>query len=164
MIGALILGFLAGVIGRLLMPGDVFRHMNGPTSWLVSLALGLVGAAVGWFLFTYLLGIGDDDVFDLGGILSAIIGVLIVLPIAGFILRRTGLSPERPKTTPAAALASARSISARHLDARRDAELVEQVAQVGLDRLRAQVQLGRDLRVRPAVDDQPRDLQLALGE
>ncbi len=98
MIGALILGFLAGVIGRMLMPGDVFRHMNGPTSWLVSLVLGLVGATVGWLLFTKLLGIGDDDVFDLGGILSAIIGVLIVLPVAGFILRRTGLSPERPPT------------------------------------------------------------------
>ena len=96
MIGALILGFLAGVIGRVLMPGDVFRHMNGPTSWLVSLVLGLIGAAVGWFLFTKLLGIGDEDVFDLGGILSAIIGVLIVLPIAGFVLRRTGMSPERP--------------------------------------------------------------------
>jgi len=98
MIGALLLGFLAGVAGRLLMPGDVFRHMSGPTSWLVSLVLGLIGAAVGWLLFTKLLGIGDDDVFDLGGILSAVIGVLIVLPIAGFILRRTGLSPERPKT------------------------------------------------------------------
>ena len=96
MIGALLLGFLAGVIGRVLMPGDVFRHMNGPTSWLVSLVLGLVGAALGWFLFTSLLGIGDEDVFDLGGILSAVIGVLIVLPIAGFILRRTGMSPERP--------------------------------------------------------------------
>jgi uncharacterized membrane protein YeaQ/YmgE (transglycosylase-associated protein family) len=100
MIGALILGFLAGVIGRLLMPGDVFRHMSGPTSWLLSLVLGLIGAAVGWFLFTYLLGIGDDDVFDLGGLLSAVIGVLIVLPIAGFILRRTGLSPERPAGPP----------------------------------------------------------------
>ena len=98
MIGALILGFLAGVIGRVLMPGDVFRHMGGPTSWLVSLVLGLLGAAVGWFLFTYLLGIGDDDVFDLGGILSAIIGVLIVLPIAGFVLRRSGMSPEREPT------------------------------------------------------------------
>ncbi|HEX6026683.1 MAG TPA: GlsB/YeaQ/YmgE family stress response membrane protein [Solirubrobacter sp.] len=98
MIGALILGFLAGVIGRLLMPGDVFRHMSGPMSWLVSLILGLIGAAVGWLLFTKLLGIGDDDVFDLGGLLSAIIGVLIVLPIAGFIMRRTGLSPERPAT------------------------------------------------------------------
>lgn len=102
MIGALILGFLAGVIGRVLMPGDVFRHMSGPTSWLVSLVLGLIGAAVGWLLFTKLLGIGDDDVFDLGGILSAIIGVLIVLPVAGFVLRRTGLSPERPPTPPQA--------------------------------------------------------------
>jgi uncharacterized membrane protein YeaQ/YmgE (transglycosylase-associated protein family) len=100
MIGALILGFLAGVIGRLLMPGDVFRHMSGPRSWVVSLVLGLAGAALGWLIFTKLLGIGDDDVFDLGGILSAIIGVLILLPIAGLVLRRTGLSPER--TPPAA--------------------------------------------------------------
>ena len=87
MIGAIILGFFAGVIGRLLMPGDVFRHMSGPASWATSLVLGLVGAWVGWLLFTGLLGIGDDDIFDLGGILSAIIGVLIVLPIAGFVLR-----------------------------------------------------------------------------
>ncbi len=99
MIGAIILGFVAGVIGRVLMPGDVFRHMGGPKSWLVSLALGLVGAWVGWLLFTGLLGIGDDNVFDLGGLLSAIIGVLIVLPIAGVVLRRTGLSPERKKDT-----------------------------------------------------------------
>ena len=100
MIGALILGFLAGVIGRLLMPGDVFRHMSGPASWLASLLLGLAGAALGWFLFTYLLGIGDDDMFDLGGIISAIIGVLILLPIAGFILRRTGMSPEQRRRPP----------------------------------------------------------------
>jgi uncharacterized membrane protein YeaQ/YmgE (transglycosylase-associated protein family) len=96
MIGAVILGFLAGVIGRVLMPGDVFRHMSGPRSWLVSLVLGLAGAALGWLIFTSLLGIGDDDVFDLGGLLSAIIGVLILLPIAGFVLRRSGQSPERP--------------------------------------------------------------------
>ena len=95
MIGALILGFLAGVIGRMLMPGDVFRHMSGPTSWAVSLVLGLAGAALGWLIFTKLLGIGDDDVFDLGGIVSAILGVLILLPLAGFVLRRTGMSPER---------------------------------------------------------------------
>jgi uncharacterized membrane protein YeaQ/YmgE (transglycosylase-associated protein family) len=99
MIGAIILGFVAGVIGRLLMPGDVFRHMSGPASWATSLVLGLVGAWVGWLLFTKLLGIGDDDIFDLGGLLSAIIGVLIVLPIAGFVLRRTGLSPERKSPT-----------------------------------------------------------------
>jgi uncharacterized membrane protein YeaQ/YmgE (transglycosylase-associated protein family) len=79
----------------MLMPRDVFRHMSGPSSWLVSIVLGFAGAALGWFLFTDLLGIGDDDVFDLGGLASAVIGVLIVLPIAGFVLRRTGLSPER---------------------------------------------------------------------
>jgi uncharacterized membrane protein YeaQ/YmgE (transglycosylase-associated protein family) len=90
MIGALILGLLAGAIGRALMPGDAFSHMSGPSSWLVSIIIGLIGAAVGWFLFTKLLGIGDDDMFDLGGILSAIIGVLIVLPIAGMLMRRTG--------------------------------------------------------------------------
>ena len=55
---------------------------------------------VGWLIFTRLLGIGDDDVFDLGGILSAIIGVLIVLPIAGFVLRRVGASPERRPLEP----------------------------------------------------------------
>jgi uncharacterized membrane protein YeaQ/YmgE (transglycosylase-associated protein family) len=99
-IGALILGFVAGVIGRLLMPGDVFRHMSGPASWLTSLALGLAGAALGYVIFTVLLGIGDTDVFDLGGILSAVIGVLILLPIAGAVLRRVGMSPERRRVPP----------------------------------------------------------------
>jgi uncharacterized membrane protein YeaQ/YmgE (transglycosylase-associated protein family) len=95
MIGALILGFVAGVIGRMLMPGDVFAGMSGPKSWGISLLLGLAGAALGWVIFTWLLGIGDDDVFDLGGILSAIIGVLILLPIAGFVMRRSGTAPPR---------------------------------------------------------------------
>jgi uncharacterized membrane protein YeaQ/YmgE (transglycosylase-associated protein family) len=41
--------------------------------------VGLVGALVGYFIFTRGLGIGDNDAFDLGGLLSAIIGVVIVL-------------------------------------------------------------------------------------
>ncbi|HWK28244.1 MAG TPA: GlsB/YeaQ/YmgE family stress response membrane protein [Solirubrobacter sp.] len=90
MVGALILGFVAGFIGRALVPNDVFQHLSGPRSWGVSILLGLVGAFVGYLIFTRLLGIGDDDAFDLGGILSAIIGVVIVLILAGFVLRRTG--------------------------------------------------------------------------
>jgi uncharacterized membrane protein YeaQ/YmgE (transglycosylase-associated protein family) len=97
MIGALILGILAGIVGRALMPGDPFEHMSGPRSWLVSIVLGLVGAAVGYLIFTVGLGIGDTDVFDLGGLLSAIIGVVIVLAIAGFVLRRGG-GGSRPAT------------------------------------------------------------------
>ena len=88
MIGALLLGFVAGVVARVLMPGDVFRKMSGPMSWLVSILLGLVGAMVGYLIFTVGLGIGDTDVFDWGGILSAIIGTMIVIPIAGWLLRR----------------------------------------------------------------------------
>jgi uncharacterized membrane protein YeaQ/YmgE (transglycosylase-associated protein family) len=90
MIGALILGLVAGFIGRALVPNDAFSDMSGPKSWLVSIVLGLVGAAVGWAIFTAGLGIGDDDAFDLGGLVSAIIGVVIVLLIAGFVMRRMG--------------------------------------------------------------------------
>jgi len=88
MIGALILGFLAGAIARLMMPGDVFREMSGPVSWGVSIVLGLFGAVLGYLIFTVGLGIGDDDVFDLGGILGAIIGTAIVIPIAAVLLRK----------------------------------------------------------------------------
>jgi uncharacterized membrane protein YeaQ/YmgE (transglycosylase-associated protein family) len=90
MIGALILGLVAGFIGRALVPNDVFSDMSGPKSWGLSIVLGLVGAVVGYVIFTLGLGIGDDDAFDLGGLVSAIIGVVIVLLIAGFVLRRTG--------------------------------------------------------------------------
>jgi uncharacterized membrane protein YeaQ/YmgE (transglycosylase-associated protein family) len=90
MIGALILGLVAGFIGRALVPNDVFQDMSGPKSWAVSIVLGLVGAFVGYLIFTRLLGIGDNDAFDLGGILSAIIGVVIVLILAGFVMRRAG--------------------------------------------------------------------------
>jgi uncharacterized membrane protein YeaQ/YmgE (transglycosylase-associated protein family) len=89
MLGALLLGFVAGVVARVLMPGDAFRKMSGPTSWLISLGLGLAGALLGYVIFTLGLGIGDDDIFDWGGILSAIIGTLIVIPIAGWLLRRS---------------------------------------------------------------------------
>jgi uncharacterized membrane protein YeaQ/YmgE (transglycosylase-associated protein family) len=41
--------------------------------------VGIVGALVGWALFTYVLGIGDSDKFDLGGVLGAIVGTMIVL-------------------------------------------------------------------------------------
>ena len=82
MIGALILGLVAGFIGRALMPGKQSMGL------LMTIALGLLGAAVGWLIFTAGLGIGDTDIFDLGGLLSAIIGVLIVLGIYGAVAGR----------------------------------------------------------------------------
>jgi len=88
MIGALILGLVAGFVGRALVPNDVFESMEGPASWGVSLGLGLVGAFLGYLIFTRGLGIGDDDAFDLGGLLSAIIGVVLVLVAVNALIRR----------------------------------------------------------------------------
>ena len=90
MLGAVLLGLVAGVIARMLVPGDVFRNMSGPTSWLASIALGLAGAILGYLIFTVGLGIGDTDVFDWGGILSAVIGTVIVVLVVGFFARRRG--------------------------------------------------------------------------
>ena len=73
MIGAIILGIVAGFGGRLIMPG---RDKMG---FIATFLLGLAGAVVGWLIFTDWLGIGDRDVFDLGGVVSAIIGVVILL-------------------------------------------------------------------------------------
>jgi uncharacterized membrane protein YeaQ/YmgE (transglycosylase-associated protein family) len=94
MIGALLLGFVAGIVARVLMPGDVFRKMSGPASWGLSLVLGLAGALLGYVIFTLGLGIGDTDIFDWGGLLSAIIGTLIVLGLASYILRRRAARSE----------------------------------------------------------------------
>ena len=57
MIGAIILGLLAGYIAKALMPG------KDPGGFFVTIRLGLAGSLVGFFLFTELLGIGDDQAF-----------------------------------------------------------------------------------------------------
>ena len=88
MIGAIVLGLVAGAIGRLLVP-DMWSGISGPKSWLFSLILGLAGALLGYLIFTVWIGIGDDDVFDLGGIVGAIIGVIILLPFVGIVVRAT---------------------------------------------------------------------------
>jgi uncharacterized membrane protein YeaQ/YmgE (transglycosylase-associated protein family) len=74
MIGAIILGIVAGFLGRLLMPGP------DPMGFLATTLLGLAGALVGFYLFAA-IGIGDSDKFDLGGIIGAVIGVMVLLGI-----------------------------------------------------------------------------------
>jgi uncharacterized membrane protein YeaQ/YmgE (transglycosylase-associated protein family) len=98
MIGALLLGLFCGVVARLLVPGDAFRNMSGPKSWLVSIGLGLLGALVGYLIFTVGLGIGDTDIFDWGGVLSALIGTVIVVIIASWVLRRSARRSEQHTT------------------------------------------------------------------
>ena len=73
MIGAIILGLVAGFLGRALMPGK--DHMG----FFMTILLGLAGAVVGFLIFTELLNIGDNKIFDLGGLVGSIIGVMILL-------------------------------------------------------------------------------------
>jgi uncharacterized membrane protein YeaQ/YmgE (transglycosylase-associated protein family) len=89
MVGALILGVVAGALARLLVPRDAMQGLRGPKSWVLTVVLGLVGAYLGWLLFTRGLGIGDNSKFDLGGILGAIVGAVVVLGIATILVRRT---------------------------------------------------------------------------
>jgi uncharacterized membrane protein YeaQ/YmgE (transglycosylase-associated protein family) len=59
--------------------------------FFATILLGLAGAVVGFLIFTELLGIGDDKAFDLGGLIGAIIGVMILLGIyRAFMARRGG--------------------------------------------------------------------------
>jgi uncharacterized membrane protein YeaQ/YmgE (transglycosylase-associated protein family) len=81
MIGAIILGIVAGYVGRLLMPG---RDEMG---FLATMLLGVVGAVVGFLVFTELVGIGDNEMFDLGGLVGAILGVMLLLMLYRALLK-----------------------------------------------------------------------------
>jgi uncharacterized membrane protein YeaQ/YmgE (transglycosylase-associated protein family) len=89
MIGAIILGIVAGFVGRLLMPG------KDPMGFFMTILLGLAGSLVGFLLFTEVLGIGDNEIFDLGGLIGAIIGVMIVLGVYRVVAKPND-KPESP--------------------------------------------------------------------
>jgi len=72
-IGAIILGIIAGYLGRLIMPG------KQDYGFIRTVLFGIVGSLLGFFFFTEVLGVGDSKAFDLGGLPGAVIGVLVVL-------------------------------------------------------------------------------------
>jgi len=85
-IGWIILGLLAGLIAKAILPGE------DPGGIIVTTLLGIVGAIVGG-LITRALGFGNpiDEFFDLSTWLGAIIGSIVILLIyrAVFGARRT---------------------------------------------------------------------------
>ena len=70
----IIVGLIAGALGKLIMPGD------DPGGIIVTIILGIVGAFVGGFVFSLLGGSGVTG-FNLGSILVATVGAIIVLAI-----------------------------------------------------------------------------------
>ncbi len=75
-IGWILLGIVAGVIAKALLPG------NDPGGAIITVVIGIVGALLGGFL-ARALGLGDpiDEFFDISTWLAAIIGSMILLVI-----------------------------------------------------------------------------------
>jgi uncharacterized membrane protein YeaQ/YmgE (transglycosylase-associated protein family) len=73
-IGWILLGFLAGVIAKAIMPG---AERGG---FILTTLLGIGGALLGGFLAA-VLGLGDpiDEFFDLSTWAAAVIGALVIL-------------------------------------------------------------------------------------
>ena len=80
-IWTIIIGFVAGVIARMLHPGNKWE----PTGFILTTVLGIVGA----FVATYLgQAVGWYKAGEQAGFIGAIVGAIIILIIWGFIAPR----------------------------------------------------------------------------
>lgn len=71
----IIFGLIAGVIAKLVMPG------RDPGGCIVTMLIGIAGAFVGGFLYGLLTGQPQFMQFDLGSMILAIIGAVVILAI-----------------------------------------------------------------------------------
>ena len=76
----IIIGFLAGVIAKFIMPGD-----NGPSGFILTAILGIVGAFVATYLGQALGWYGPDQG---AGLIGAVVGAIIVLVVYGLVAGR----------------------------------------------------------------------------
>lgn len=80
LIWTIIIGFIAGVVAKFIMPGD-----NEPSGFILTTILGIVGAFVATFLGQAL---GWYRPGEGAGLLGAVVGAIIVLLIYGFVAGR----------------------------------------------------------------------------
>ena len=75
-IAFIILGLVAGLIAKAIMPG------KDPGGYIVTAVIGVVGALVGGFLAAALFGAHPlDEFFDISTWLTAIVGSIILLAL-----------------------------------------------------------------------------------
>ena len=79
-IWTIIIGFIAGVIAKFIMPGD-----NEPSGFVLTTILGIVGAIVATYLGQ---AIGWYRADQGAGLIGAIVGAVVVLVIWGLIAGR----------------------------------------------------------------------------
>ena len=84
-IAFIILGLLAGIIAKAILPGD------DPGGIIITTLIGIAGALIGGFLAGALFGAHPlDDFFDISTWLTAIIGSIILLGIYRLVVDRGG--------------------------------------------------------------------------
>jgi uncharacterized membrane protein YeaQ/YmgE (transglycosylase-associated protein family) len=84
-IAFIILGLLAGIIAKALLPGD------DPGGFIVTAIIGIVGALLGGFLAGVLFDADPlDEFFDISTWLTAIVGAIILLVIYRVVTGRRG--------------------------------------------------------------------------
>ena len=82
-IAFIILGLLAGLIAKAIMPG------NDPGGYIVTTIIGIVGALVGGFLAAALFDAHPlDEFFDISTWVTAIIGSIILLALYRLVVDR----------------------------------------------------------------------------
>jgi uncharacterized membrane protein YeaQ/YmgE (transglycosylase-associated protein family) len=87
-IAFIILGLLAGVIAKAILPGD------DPGGIFVTTIIGIVGALIGGFLAGALFDADPlDEFFDISTWLTAIVGSIILLAIYRLVVRRRPVTP-----------------------------------------------------------------------
>ena len=75
-IAFIILGLLAGIIAKALIPGD------DPGGFIITAIIGIVGALLGGFLASAIFGADPlDEFFDISTWITAIIGSIVLLLI-----------------------------------------------------------------------------------
>ena len=79
-IWTIIIGFIAGIIAKLILPGD-----NEPSGFVLTTLLGVVGAFVATYLGQSLGWYGPSDC---AGLVGAAVGAIIVLAVWGALRRR----------------------------------------------------------------------------
>jgi uncharacterized membrane protein YeaQ/YmgE (transglycosylase-associated protein family) len=84
-IWTIIIGFIAGVIAKLVTPGS-----NEPSGFILTTILGIVGAFVASWLGQALGWYGPGEG---AGLIGAVVGAIIVLLIWGFLMRQR--TPDR---------------------------------------------------------------------
>lgn len=78
----IIFGLIAGVVAKLLMPG------RDPGGCIITMLLGIAGAFVGGFVYRLLTNTPHYTQFDLGSLITAIAGAMLILLVYRLLVDR----------------------------------------------------------------------------